>query len=47
MKDILKDVKSGALPAEEIPGFIAWWIRKHFWLFLVVLIIGCGVILLF
>ena len=47
MKDILKDVKSGALPAEEIPGFIAWGIRKHFWLFFAVLIIGCGVVLLF
>lgn len=28
MFDIVKDVKSGNLPADEIPGFISWAIRK-------------------
>jgi hypothetical protein len=29
----LKDIRSGALPASEIPGFIAWAVGKSFWLF--------------
>jgi len=37
--NILKDIKSGALPASELPGFIAWWLGKVYWLGLAVVII--------
>jgi len=32
--NILKDIRSGALPANEIPGFLVWLLRKsrRFWL---------------
>ena len=26
--NILKDIRSGALPANEIPGFLVWLLRK-------------------
>ena len=39
--NILKDIKSGALPASEIPGFIAWLIWRPWFLFwLVTVAIG-------
>lgn len=31
MKGIMQDIKNGNLPAEEIPGFVAWGIGKLFW----------------
>lgn len=37
--NILKDIKSGALPASELPGFIAWWLRKADWLWLALILI--------
>ncbi len=41
--NILKDIKSSALPVREIPGFIAWSIRNSDWfwpgLFMVILAI--------
>lgn len=43
MKEILQDVKSGALPASEIPGFVFWVIRKSFWFWFVVIVIVVGV----
>ncbi len=41
--NILNDIKSGALPVREIPGFVAWSIRNSDWfwlgLFMVILAI--------
>jgi len=37
--NILKDIKSGALPLNEIPGFLAWSFRKTIWLWLAVTLI--------
>ena len=37
--NILKDIKSGALPASELPGFIVWWLRKADWLWLALILI--------
>ncbi len=37
--NIFKDVKSGALPISEVPGFMLWAVKKSrraFWLALVV-----------
>lgn len=34
---ILKDIKSGALPVKEIPGFIAWLFRKIAWLSILII----------
>ena len=34
--NILKDIKSGALPLHEIPGFIAWSFRKTMWFWVAV-----------
>lgn len=46
MKDILKDIASGALPVSEIPGFVAWSIGKSFWLWFAVIVGGVVGILL-
>lgn len=40
MKNVLKDIKSGALPVGEIPGFVAWSIGRSFWMWLVVIVVG-------
>jgi hypothetical protein len=37
--NILSDIKSGALPAVEIPGFIIWILGKFHWLWLPVVVI--------
>jgi hypothetical protein len=37
--DILKDIKSGALPVGEIPGFLAWSFRKTIWVWLAITVI--------
>lgn len=37
--NILKDIKSGALPLHEIPGFIAWSFRKTMWFWAAVALI--------
>ena len=39
--NILKDIKSGALPVRELPGFIAWGIGRMGWFWF-----ACVVILL-
>jgi len=41
----LKDIRSGALPASEIPGFVAWQIGKSFWFWFwfAIIIVGVGV----
>lgn len=31
MFEIIEDVKNGALPLSEVPGFFAWVARKLFW----------------
>ena len=45
MFNVLKDIKSGALPKEEIAGFVMWSIAKSFWFWLGV-IVAAGAILL-
>jgi len=40
MLNLLKDIRSGALPASEIPGFIAWAIGKSFWFWFAVVVVG-------
>lgn len=45
MKEILKDIRSGALPASEIPGFVFWMIRKSFWFWFVAIVVGVVVLL--
>lgn len=42
---ILKDIQTGALPPEEIPGFVAWGLRKLFWPLIVVVVIGLPILL--
>lgn len=34
--NILEDIRTGALPASEIPGFIAWMAMKSNWFWIVV-----------
>jgi hypothetical protein len=29
MENILNDIRSGALPVREMPGFLVWWILKN------------------
>ena len=38
--NILKDIRSGALPANEIPGFLVWLLRKASRLWLALLVIA-------
>jgi len=47
MNGILKDIRTGALPRNEIPGFVAWLIRvrsdlirKAFWAVLILATVG-------
>jgi hypothetical protein len=43
MFDILKDIRSGALPVSEIPGFVAWAVGKSPWFWLLVGVVIGGV----
>ena len=36
--NIFKDVKSGALPLNEVPSFMFWVIGKRIWLLLMVVL---------
>jgi hypothetical protein len=36
--NILKDVKSGALPLSEVPGFMLWAVGKRIWWLLMVIL---------
>ncbi len=36
--NILKDVKSGALPLNEVPGFMLWAVGKRIWLLLMMIL---------
>ena len=36
--NIFKDIKSGALPLSEIPGFTLWAIGKRIWLLLMMVL---------
>ena len=36
--NIFKDIKSGALPLSEIPGFMLWAVGKRLWLLLMVIL---------
>ena len=36
--NILKDVKSGALPLSEVPGFMLWAVGKRIWLALMLVL---------
>lgn len=42
---IIKDIRSGALPAREIPDFIAWAIRRSAWLFILIAVLGTLILL--
>ena len=44
MLDILKDVRSGALPLSQIPGFLFWLLSKSFWFWIFVILAGMFVI---
>lgn len=37
--NILKDIKSGALPLSEIPGFLAWTFRRTIWFWISVALV--------
>jgi len=37
--NILKDIKSGALPLWELPGFIAWGIGRMGWFWFTIAVI--------
>lgn len=43
--NVLKDIKTGALPVSEIPGFLAWAFRKIAWLCIFVIASGALVLL--
>ena len=45
MFNVLKDIRSGELPAKEIPGFIAWLIGKSFWIWFSIVLIGVVIVL--
>lgn len=38
--NILKDIRSGALPIHELPGFVAWLVQQSrcFWMMLIVIV---------
>lgn len=40
MNAILKDIKTGALPAREVPGFFLWLLGKTFWFWIVLIVAG-------
>jgi hypothetical protein len=36
--NIFKDIKSGALPLREVPGFMLWAVSKRLWLVLMMVL---------
>lgn len=40
MKAIIKDIRTGALPSDQIVGYIVWLVGKSFWGWVAVLVIG-------
>jgi len=40
INNIVRDVRSGALPPPEIPGFAIWLMRKLFWPFIIIAVGG-------
>lgn len=42
--NIFKDIKSGALPPSEVPGFAFWTVRKSRRAFWLVLLVAAAVI---
>ena len=42
--NILKDIRSGALPAGEVPGFMLWAVKKSRHAFLLALIVAAAVL---
>jgi hypothetical protein len=45
MFSILKDIKSGALPKEEILPFLLWLIGRSFWPIFAVLVVAAIILL--
>jgi len=43
---IISDIKSGALPWNEIPSFVLWLIGRSFWLWIGIICIGFGLFLM-
>lgn len=40
LKDILEDIKSGALPLGRVPGFLLWALAKAFWPLFIIIAAG-------
>jgi|WetSurMetagenome_2_1015567.scaffolds.fasta_scaffold310026_3 hypothetical protein len=38
LKNIISDIQTGAIPANELPGFLGYLLRKVAWLCLMVII---------
>lgn len=37
---LLRDIRSGALPLSEVPGFVVWLLAKSFWFWFLIVVIG-------
>ena len=44
MKNVIQDIKSGALPVREIPGFIVFTMGRAFWPLIALLVVGVFVL---
>ncbi len=42
--NIFKDIKSGALPMNEFPGFMLWAVKKSRLMFLLALVVTAAVV---
>ncbi len=40
MLSILKDIRSGALPSNQFAGYLAYLLRKSFWLWFAIIALG-------
>lgn len=38
--NILKDIRNGNLPPEDVPAFIGWALRKAAWIFIILAVDG-------
>ena len=43
MFNVLKDIRSGALPVSDIPGYLAWLVGKSFWFWFAIVGVGIAV----
>jgi hypothetical protein len=47
LKNVVKDVRTGALPVIEIPRFLVWLVAKSFWFWILLVVVGLLVSLAF